>query len=130
MQSGRGPVRSVSVVALRDVVKRLTTSTEEIDRNKRSARRSALGATPIDQIVDRQFVELAGEVQSVRIVPRAGAPALDVLIDDGHGLALAVFFGRRSIAGVHAGRTLRISGRASLRSGRARLINPAYELLD
>ena len=126
----RWAVRSVGAVALRDVVKRLTTSTEEIDRTKRSARRSALGTTPIDQIADRQLVDLAGEVQSVRIMPRAGAPALDVVIDDGHGSALAVFFGRRSIAGLHAGRMLRISGRASLRSGRPRLINPTYELLD
>lgn len=116
-------------MALRDRLKKLATSTHELDRSHRMARRSELGGTPIDQVGDRQVVDLVGQVQSVRIVPRAGAPSLDVTVDDGHGLALAVFYGRRSIAGIHAGRSLRLNGRASVRGGRVTLINPVYELL-
>ncbi len=118
------------MVALRDVVKKLRTSTEELDRNKRATRRSELGCVPIDQLHDREIVDIVGQVQSVRIEPRAGAPALDVTINDGNGYALAVFYGRRSIAGVHAGRHVRLHGRCSVRDGRATLINPVYELLD
>ena len=116
-------------MALRDVVKRLKTSADELDRGKLKARPSAMGCTPIDQVADRQLVDLVGQVRSVRIVPRAGSPALDVTIDDGHGLALAVFYGRRSIAGLNAGRIVRFSGRARHDRGRVTLINPAYELL-
>ncbi|MCC6434286.1 MAG: OB-fold nucleic acid binding domain-containing protein [Acidimicrobiales bacterium] len=117
-------------MGIKQAVQRLRTSTEELDRSKRAARRADLGATPTDAVADRQLVELVGEVQSMRIVPRAGTPTLEVVIDDGHGLAAAVFYGRRSIAGLHAGRAVRVSGRASLRTGRPSLINPAYELLD
>ena len=117
-------------MALRDAFKKLRMSTDELDREKRLERLAAVGCTPIDEAVNRQVVELFGQVQSVRIVPRAGAPAIDVTIDDGHGLALAMFFGRRSIPGVHAGTALKVKGRCSMRSGRLTLINPEYELVD
>lgn len=116
-------------MALRDVVKRLRMPTDDLDRGKRAARPAELGCTPINAVVDRQQVELVGTVRSVRIVPRAGAPSLDVTVDDGHGLALAVFYGRRSIAGLGAGVEVHLSGRASIQHGRPTLINPAYELL-
>jgi len=117
-------------VSIRDALNRLRTSTDELDRRRRAERRAASGCTPIDEVADRELVELFGEVQSVRIVPRAGAPALDITIDDGHGIALATFYGRRSIPGVHAGRMLKVTGRCSLRTGRATLINPEYQLVD
>lgn len=116
-------------MTLREVVKRLRTPTDELDRAQLATRPRALGCTPIDQVADRQVVDLVGQVRSVRIVPRAGAPALDVTIDDGHGLALAVFYGRKSIAGVHAGSMMRVGGRARHDQGRVTLINPEYELL-
>ncbi len=105
-------------------------TTDELDREKRLERQAAAGCTPIDQAVDRQVVELLGQVRSVRIVPRAGAPTIDVTIDDGHGVAVAVFFGRRHIPGVRVGSALRVSGRGSMRSGQLTLINPEYELVD
>jgi len=116
-------------VSIRDALSRLRTTTEELDRRRRAERRAASGSTPISEVADRQLVDVMGEVQSVRIVPRAGAPTIDVTIDDGHGVAMATFYGRRSIPGVRAGTTLRVRGRASLRTGRATLINPEYELV-
>jgi hypothetical protein len=65
----------------------------------------------------------------VRIVPRAGAPALEVAIDDGHGRAVGVFFGRRSLGGLHPGRHLIMEGVAQRDRGRTLLYNPLYTLL-
>lgn len=72
---------------------------------------------------------MAGDVQSVRIVPRAGASSLEVTIDDGHGRAVAIFFGRKHLPGVTLGRPLVFEGRTMPDHGRVVLYNPAYELL-
>lgn len=116
-------------MGLRDVVQRLRTPADELDRHARATRPGELGCTPIDVVADRTVVDVVGHVRSVRIVPRAGAPSLEVTVDDGHGLAVGVFYGRRSIAGLSAGVEVRLGGRAQLRRGRVTFINPAYELL-
>ena len=50
-------------------------------------------------------VRISGEIKQVRISPRSGMPALEV-VSDGSGEATAVFTGRRSLGGVHTGRGL------------------------
>ena len=72
---------------------------------------------------------MAGDVQSVRIVPRAGSNSLEITIDDGHGRAVAVFFGRKALPGVNLGRAIVVEGRTMPERGRVVLYNPAYELL-
>jgi RecG-like helicase len=54
---------------------------------------------------------------------------LDVVIDDGTGLLVACFFGRTAIPGLSVGRRVHVSGTLTRYRGRARMLNPAYELL-
>ena len=46
----------------------------------------------------------------MRIVPRAGAPALEVTVSDGRGSVVGVFLGRRRIAGLSPGRKVAFEG--------------------
>lgn len=116
-------------MALRKMVQRLTKPTEEIDREALESYCDRLGATPINDITPRKPVRVAGEVRTVRIVPRAGAPALEVTLSDGRGSVVAVFLGRRKIAGMSPGRRLLVSGVAGRDGGRYLIYNPEYELL-
>ena len=115
-------------VGVRNVFKKLTTPIEELDRVRRREGCSLVGATPIDEVQPRTIDRVAGEVSSVRIVPRSGAPSLEVSIDDGHGRATAIFFGRKHLAGLSPGRTVIFEGRVQQAAHRVILYNPAYEL--
>ena len=111
------------------MVERLTKPTDEIDREQLAEFCDARLLTPMDEIVGRQPVRVGGEIRSVRIVPRAGAPALEVSVTDGRGSVVAVFLGRRKLAGMKPGRRLYVNGVAG-RDGRRFLIyNPEYQLL-
>ena len=115
-------------MGVRSAFKKLTTPVEELDRVRRQEGCSLLGATPIDQVQPRSVGRVAGEVSSVRIVPRAGAPSLEVSIDDGSGRATAVFFGRKHLSGLAPGRTVVFEGRVQQSAHRVVIYNPAYEL--
>jgi len=120
---------SLWVVALKKVVKRLTTSDEELDRTALSGFCDELGVMPITDLVPRTQARIGGEVRSVRVVPRAGAPSLEVTINDGRASATAVFLGRRKIAGVVPGRKIIVEGVAGQHSRRFLMFNPLYTLL-
>ena len=116
-------------MAFRKGLQRLTTPTEELDRQALTEFCSVRGFTPMDQLQARTRVSTGGEVRSVRIVPRAGAPALEVTLSDGRGSATAVFLGRRKIAGLAPGKRIAISGMVA-RDGRRFLVyNPEYEFV-
>ncbi|HMC70337.1 MAG TPA: hypothetical protein VKJ07_14370, partial [Mycobacteriales bacterium] len=86
-------------MALRKLVERITKPTDEIDREKLTMWCDAHGGAPLDTVQCRAPVFVAGEVRSVRIVPRAGADALEATVMDGRGSVTAVFLGRRRVAG-------------------------------
>ena len=114
---------------LKGKMRRFTAPIEELDREQLADFCSTLGLTCTTAIEDRQRVRLGGEVRSVRVVPRAGAPALEVTVSDGDGVATAVFLGRRSIAGITPGRKMTFEGIVG-RDGNRRLVyNPLYTLL-
>ena len=75
-------------------------------------------------------MRVGGEVRSVRIVPRAGAPALEVTVSDGRASIVGVFLGRRKIAGLSPGRQVALEGVAARDGKRYLLFNPIYELLS
>lgn len=79
----------------------------------------------------RQEVSLVGEISGLRIVPRAGSPSLEATISDGTGSVVAVWTGRRRIAGVAPGKRLIVNGRGCTGGPGGRLLyyNPRYELL-
>jgi hypothetical protein len=114
---------------LRKLVERITKPVEESDRERLEAYVDALGVTPLDDLPTRVPVEFAGEISAVRLVPRAGAPALEVTIKDGRGSVVAVFLGRHSIAGMTPGRRLVAEG-VVVPQGPSRLVyNPWYRFL-
>jgi RecG-like helicase len=117
------------VAALRKLVERLTKPVEEQDREKLEEFCSKLGVARCDEVTPREPARVAGEVQTVRIVPRAGSPSLEVTVGDGRGQVVGVFFGRRKIAGISPGRRLVLEGVAARQGGRIYMYNPIYELL-
>jgi hypothetical protein len=116
-------------VALRKFVERLTKPVEELDREELQAWCDALGTTPIGEVEPRRPARVAGEVRSVRIVPRAGADALEVTVTDGRGSVVGVFLGRRKIAGISPGRRIVLEGVVGEQDRRRLIYNPQYTLL-
>ena len=118
-------------MSLRDRLRKLSSGTDDLHRDHLTERWSHLdhGQVPIAESEPRQRVRLAGEITSMRVVPRAGSPSLEVTISDGTGYATAVFTGRQSIPGMRPGRNIAFEGvtRAE-RPGRV-LLNPGYVLL-
>ena len=114
-------------MALRKFVDRLTKPVEQVDRERLAEWCSATGCPGLDEIVVRKPVRVGGEVRSIRIVPRAGADALEATITDGHGVLTAVFLGRRKILGISPGRRVFLEGVVA-KDGEANVMyNPLYE---
>ncbi len=123
-------------MTLKERLQKLRTPAEELGRAQLRDFCDALcardhGVKPIAEIGPRQEVSAVGEIRSLRIVPRAGSPALEATITDGTGTIIATWTGRRQIAGVSPGRRLIVHGRANPcgPAGRMVLLNPSYELL-
>ena len=117
-------------MGVKNLVNRLTKPVEEADREKLVEFCSQLGGCqPCDTLEPRKVAKVVGEISSVRIVPRAGAPSLEVGVTDGRGMVTAVFFGRKKIAGLAPGRRVVIEGMVAPLSGRDFIYNPVYELL-
>jgi hypothetical protein len=117
------------VMAFKKMVERLTKPVEDLDREQLTAFCDARQFSAMDDIAARTRIKVGGEVRSVRIVPRAGAPALEVTVTDGRGSVVAVFLGRRKIAGLSPGRKVAFEGVAARDGKRYLVFNPIYELL-
>ena len=132
-QASCGRASATEVMAkkkgLAGAVRRLATPVEELDREQLRDFCTMLGITPTTDIQVRARVRLGGEVRSVRVVPRAGAPALEVTVNDGLGAVTAVFLGRGSIAGITPGRKMTIEGVVGKQGNRYLVFNPIYTLL-
>lgn len=119
-------------MSLKNLLHRLTAPVSELDLERlREFCTNLPGVVPIAEARAREEISVVGEISSLRIVPRAGSPSLEAVVSDGSGTMMAVWTGRRRIAGVCPGRRLVISGRATCQGGRGRLLilNPSYELL-
>ena len=119
-------------MALKKLLRQLTTSVEELDRERLTEFvRSLPDVTRIAELEPREECTVVGEIEGLRIVPRAGSPSLEAMISDGTGTIVAMWTGRRRIAGVGPGRRIVVKGRGSPTGagGRLLLFNPRYELL-
>ncbi len=116
------------VMALKHIVSKLSKSTEDVDREKLVAFCDTIGLTPIGEAHERERVRTGGEVGALRIVPRSGAPALEVMVSDGSQYLTAVFLGRRKIPGLTTGRKLAVEGTVVRDGNRLMMLNPQYEL--
>lgn len=114
---------------LRSALHRLTSTERQLEDEDLREQSDRMGGTPVSELPDRRPACVCGTVRSVTLRPRAGVPALVVELYDGTGVLTVVWLGRRSIAGVQAGRRLRVRGRVAQREGRAVVFNPAYDLL-
>jgi hypothetical protein len=114
---------------LQRALHRLASSNAELESEELQENVRAEGAVPIKSCEDRQVVSLTGTVATVTINPRGGYPALEVELRDGSGAVTLVWLGRRQIAGIDPGRSIKISGRISCHEGKRVIYNPRYELL-
>jgi hypothetical protein len=113
---------------LRRALHRFASSEEELEARDLQRDVRQTGCTRIEDLVDRQRVEVRGTLRHVTLRPRSGAPALEAELYDGSGCITVVWLGRRRIAGIEPGVSLRVQGRISTQDGRTVLYNPRYEL--
>jgi RecG-like helicase len=114
---------------LQRALHRLASSNAELESEELQENVRLEGAVPIRTCEDRQVVSLTGTVSTVTIQPRAGYPSLEVELRDGSGAVTLVWLGRRQIAGIDPGRSIKVSGRISCHEGRRVMYNPRYDLL-
>ncbi len=103
-------------------------SSDQEVRDLREAHES--GQMTVEAAPERELVHLGGTLRAVTLRPRGGVPALEAELDDGTGVVVLVWLGRRRITGIQAGRALRASGRIGSQDGRRVIFNPRYELLS
>ena len=101
------------------------------DQDARELRRTHAvpDGTPIADAPDREPVRLRGTLRTVTLRPRGGVPALEAELDDGSGVLMIVWLGRRRIAGIAPGQALQVQGRIGVHDGVRVLYNPRYELI-
>lgn len=116
-------------MGIKDRVKRLTSTTEEVNLVRLQDRFCDLDVTGIAAAQPRTRVRICGEVQAIQVVPRAGSPWLEVTVGDGTAKAVAVFTGRKRIRGLDPGRGVVLEGVAGEVDGHLHLMNPGYTLL-
>jgi hypothetical protein len=118
-------------VGIRRFAEKFTKPIDEQDREQLLSWCTQRGGTPLDELRLRQPVRIAGEVRSVRIVPRAGAASLEATVQDGRGAVTAVFLGRRKIPGLSPGRRVLLQGVVTAQGhGEPGVIyNPIYQLV-
>lgn len=117
-------------MVLEKLRRKMSESIEEIEDQRLAGRMADFDLPCIKDVPLRSRVLLAGEVQGLQVVPRAGSPSLEVTVGDGTGRVVAVFTGRRRLGGVDVGRRLLVDG--VVRRDRARLVamNPAYTIVE
>ena len=115
---------------LKNLRRKLTQTIADIEDERLKGRSADLGVTRISDAPTRTPIVIGGEVQGLQVVPRAGSPSLEVTISDGSGRAVAVFTGRRRLAGVDCGRRILIKGVGRTERGRILVINPSYTIVE
>lgn len=120
-------------MALKNFLRKLTATVGQLDEEQlREFCSGHAGVVSIASLRSREPATVVGEISSVRIVPKPeGSPWLEATISDGTGKLVALWTGRRRIAGIKAGQRLVLTGRpsASGPGGRLLIYNPLYELL-
>ena len=89
---------------------------------------SKAGCLAIDCAPDREMVTVQGTLRTVTLRPRGGVPALEAELYDGTGTITVLWLGRRRIAGIFPGRTIRVTGRIGVHGGVRTVYNPRYDL--
>jgi RecG-like helicase len=112
----------------RRLVRRLSSDVAELDADDLSRGTDEAGATPAKNCRCGEEVTLRGRLRSVELCPKDANATLEAELYDGTEGVTLVWLGRRSIAGIEPGRTIKATGRMAIRDGRKVLYNPYYEL--
>jgi hypothetical protein len=113
----------------RRTLRRLTATEDELERDDLKTQTAVSGATPVADCGDRDTVCIAGTVRSTQVDMRGGSPMLNVELYDGSGTVTVIFLGRRKVAGIEPGRSVKVTGRITTVDERPVMYNPSYELL-
>jgi len=84
---------------------------------------------PIGDLVERDFVEIAGRVRSMAIGSEGGVNELRCVLADHSGSIALVFQGRTSIPGIERGTRLMVKGTVTSLHREAVILNPQYEIV-
>lgn len=116
-------------MGIRNIAKRLRVDNREIDAERLIERFEKFNLENIGTIAARTKVRIGGEIKRMRIKPRSGIQAIEVVINDGTGDATVIFSGRRHIPGIQHGQSVIVEGVAFADHGTNVFLNPAYTLL-
>ncbi|MDQ6686055.1 MAG: OB-fold nucleic acid binding domain-containing protein [Actinomycetota bacterium] len=112
---------------LRTTISRWANAENDQARDLRRDTRRA-GCTPVDNAPDRELVVVQGTLRTVTLRPHGGVPALEAELYDGSGTLTILWLGRRQIAGIHPGRSIKVEGRIGAHRDCRVMYNPRYEL--
>lgn len=107
---------------------RLTSDVSELDADDLSRAADSCGARRASECRSGEEVTVLGRLRTVDLSPRDAAATLQAELFDGTEGVTLVWLGRRRIAGIEPGRTIKARGRMAVRDGRKVLYNPYYEL--
>lgn len=110
-------------------LRRLTSDEGELEADSLSLEVQAAGARAAGSCCAGEKVEILGRLRTVALQPCDSLAALVAELYDGTDSVDLVWLGRRSIAGIEAGRTVSAIGRIALRDGHKAIYNPTYRLL-
>jgi hypothetical protein len=117
-------------LVLKNLRHKMGRSIDDLDDERVQERMADFGIQSIAEAPTRTPILVAGEIQGLQVVPRAGSPSLEVTIGDGSGRAVAVFTGRRRLGGVDCGRRIVVEGVGRRERGRLLILNPAYTIVE
>jgi hypothetical protein len=110
-------------------IKRLTSDEGELEAYSLSSEVAASGAKPACDCSAGEKVEILGKIRTVALQPSDSPAGLIAEIYDGTDSVDLIWLGRRTIAGIEAGRTVRATGRIAMRGGHKAMYNPSYQLM-
>lgn len=103
-------------------------SSDDLEARELRSDTQRSGCCTISDAEDRALVDVQGNLRTVTLRPRGGVPALEAELYDGTGVLLLVWLGRRRIAGIEPGKTLKATGRIGRQEHHRVMFNPRYEL--
>lgn len=114
--------------AFRRMLRKLTSDVEVLDAVDLSADAEKSGAQRASECARGQEVTMLGRLRSVEFCPQDAEASLQAELFDGTEGVTLIWLGRRRIAGIEPGRTMRVRGRIAVRDGHKVLYNPYYEI--
>lgn len=112
----------------RRMLRKLTSDVEVLDADDLSEDVVHEGAQRASECACGQEVTVFGRLRSVEFGPQNANASLEAELFDGTEGVTLIWLGRRRIAGIEPGRTMRVRGRLAMRDGRKVLYNPFYEI--